>query len=360
MKITHDIIKPYLEKGLVESNRHDTLPLTIYNYTRECQFEGKWDEVTLQCRGLIMDDHGVIVARGFNKFFNYEEVENLGEIPLTDEYVYVQEKMDGSLGILFNYAGQWIMATRGSFNSEQAKKGLEILEQKYNLRKFHHTIAYLCEIIYPENRIVVNYNEERIMFLSAVSEGRELNWSTANALFHSSGILDEDIVKTSMVNITENIFKHYKNLNEADKEGFVLRFHPSNYRVKIKFEEYVRLHRLLTNFSNIDIWECLRTGTDMVEYLSDVPDEFDNWVRGTMESLNTEFNTIELTTKRLLTGVLSKGFSSRKDLAEWVFSNISRDYAGLVLAMMDGKDINDTVWRMIRPSYQKPFWQTKP
>lgn len=357
MKITHEIIKPYLESGMVESNRHDTLPLTIYNYTRECQFESKWDEVTLQCRGLILDDHGVIIARGFNKFFNYEEVENKGEIPVNDEYVYVQEKMDGSLGILFNYAGEWIMATRGSFHSDQAKRGLEILEEKYNLTKFHQSVAYICEIIYPENRIVVNYEDERIMFLSAVREGRELNWATAKALFHSSGILEEDVVWTAMDNITENIFKRYKNLNEPDKEGFVLRFHPSNYRVKIKFDEYVRLHRLLTNFSNLDIWNCLRTKTDMSDYLKEVPDEFDSWVKGVINSLNAEFSKIELTTKRMLTDALSQGFGSRKELAEWVFNNTPREYSGLVLGMMDGKDVDDTIWRMIRPVYQKPFWQ---
>ena len=38
------------------------------------------------------------------------------------------EKMDGSLGILFNYQDEWILATRGSFTSPQAIKGTEILK----------------------------------------------------------------------------------------------------------------------------------------------------------------------------------------------------------------------------------------
>jgi RNA ligase len=40
----------------------------------------------------------------------------------------VYEKMDGSLGIVFWYRGQWVVATRGSFTSDQANKAREILK----------------------------------------------------------------------------------------------------------------------------------------------------------------------------------------------------------------------------------------
>ena len=358
MKLTHAIIKPYLDQGLVEANRHKTLPLTIYNYSRECQFEQKWDEVTLQCRGIIIDDKDLIVARGFNKFFNYEEVANKGEIPLTDEYLYVQEKMDGSLGILFHYAGEWHMATKGSFHSDQATEGLAILKRKYDLSKFHTSVAYICEIIYPENRIVVNYADDRIIFLSAVSEGRELNWATANALFHSSGILEEDIVDTRMDKVSHGIFKELKSLNLTNKEGFVIRFHPSNYRVKLKFEEYVRLHRVLTNFSNIDIWDCLRNGDDLAAYLENVPDEFDTWVRDWVRALKFAFVMKELKGKKWLAKLLETPDLGKKEDALWIKSNVPSEFQGLVFSMLQDKDYAPAIWRMIRPEYQKPFWQT--
>lgn len=354
LQLTNAIIAPYVEQGLVEAKRHSRLPLTIYNYSRECQFEQKWDEVTLQCRGIILDDNDVIVARAFDKFFNYEEVRNTGTIPLHDEYVYFQEKMDGSLGILFHYADEWHMATKGSFESDQAKEGLSILKKKYDLNKFHKTLTYICEIIYPENRIVVDYGEEKIMFLSAVMEGRELNWTTAKAMFHSSGILEEDVVPTIVETISHNVFAQYKSRNEMGKEGFVLRFHPSNYRMKIKFDEYVRLHRLLTNFSNVDIWECLKAGTDMSVYLEEVPDEFDSWVRQWIKALTFAYVMKEKTAKDWLDKVPRSPL--RRDEADWIFANVPKEYQGLVFAMMDGKDYSDSIWRMIRPEYQKPFW----
>lgn len=356
MKLSKAIINPYIESGLIEENRHPSLPLTIYNYSRECQYEQKWDDVTLQCRGLILDHEDRIIARGFNKFFNYEEVQNKSEIPLNDEYVYVQEKMDGSLGILFHYSSDWHMATRGSFQSDQAVEGLKILKSKYDLDKFHPTVCYICEIIYPENRIVVDYADEKITFISAVMDGREVSFGTARALFHSSGIQEEDIVPTSIDTIREGLFSNLKSLNEYNKEGFVLRFHPSNYRMKIKFDEYVRLHRLLTNFSNVDIWECLRNGDSFSEFLDRVPDEFDSWVRDWIRALRFAYVMKELDAKNWLAKLLATPDVNAKTDALWIQANVPSDLQGLVFSMLNGKDYSASIWRMIRPEYQKPFW----
>jgi hypothetical protein len=111
--------------------------------------------------------------------------------------------MDGSLGILFYYEDEWIMATRGSFTSDQAIKGLEIVKNNYFLDAFLREYAYLVEIIYPENRIVVDYRKEKVTFLSVVlnrnfegwniSGDSELHWTTANSIFKCIGIKKKDI-----------------------------------------------------------------------------------------------------------------------------------------------------------------------
>ena len=126
MKLTKEILIQYEEEGWIRSQSHPTLPLRILNYTQKTQYESHWDEVTLNCRGLIIDSEYKVIVQPFGKFFNYEEIENQRKIPLSGDYVYVQDKMDGSLGILFWYESEWIMATRGSFTSDQAIRGLEI------------------------------------------------------------------------------------------------------------------------------------------------------------------------------------------------------------------------------------------
>ena len=124
MNFDLNILNKYISDGLVVKNDHPTLPISIYNYSRTCQYENKWDEITKACRGLILDQEGNVVAKGFDKFFNIEE-HKPEEIP--NEPFEVFEKLDGSLGILFWYQGKWILATKGSFTSDQAVRAKEIL-----------------------------------------------------------------------------------------------------------------------------------------------------------------------------------------------------------------------------------------
>jgi RNA ligase len=139
-----EILQKYHEEGLLHKQTHPTLDLTIWNYSPKVQYEKLWDDITIQCRGLVTNSKGEIVARPFKKFFNYEE-HTPEDIPNENYVVY--EKMDGSLGILFNYENEWILATRGSFTSPQAIKGKELLE-KYPLGKLNKNNTYLFEIIY--------------------------------------------------------------------------------------------------------------------------------------------------------------------------------------------------------------------
>jgi RNA ligase len=135
-------LNEYFDKGLVYKQIHPTLPLTIWNYTEKVQYENLWDEITLQTRGLVTDNEGNIIARPFNKFFNIEE----GKHTPTEKFE-VWEKMDGSLGIVFWYQGQWVVATRGSFTSDQAIKAKELLK-KYNTDIMFRHLTYCFEIIY--------------------------------------------------------------------------------------------------------------------------------------------------------------------------------------------------------------------
>ena len=354
----------YCEDGLLYKQSHPTLPLTIWNYTEKVQYEGLWDEVTLQCRGLITEDTtGTILVRPFRKFFNYEEVVGKGVIPSQGDYVYIQEKMDGSLGILFHYEGEWIMATRGSFASEQAIKGLEIVKSKYFLGSWSKEYAYLVEIIYPENRIVVNYGEEKIVFLSVVlneswkwepTDDTELHWSTAKMIFNNNGVEEEGIVKTEQhFNFSDELYKSLKEKNETNKEGFVLRFQPGNFRMKIKFEEYVRLHKVMTNLSTTAVWEVLSAGGSMDELLKDVPDEFYNKIKEYEDELKSRFQLIDTDYYDLFKYIQIKVQEYGGDRG--AFARLAKEYTypSLLFGLLDGKDISPNIWKLIKPEFRK-------
>ena len=73
MKYNLKVLEEYIDKGLVVKQNHPTLPLSIYNYSRTTQYDGMWDDITLNCRGLVLDNEGNVIAKPFPKFFNYEE-----------------------------------------------------------------------------------------------------------------------------------------------------------------------------------------------------------------------------------------------------------------------------------------------
>ena len=245
---TIKLMDAMLEQGYLIKRKHDKLPLWIYNYSQTCQFESVWNEATLMCRGLVLDESYNVIAKPFPKFFNWEELIRMGwDIP-KGKFTY-SDKMDGSLGILFNYEGETHIASRGSFHSDQAVEANLILKEKYPHIKFDKNITYLFEIIYPSNRIVVNYGEKRDLVLLGMIEtstGKDIDISDA-----PEGL---EITKQHEKPVS---FQSLKDLNTSNDEGFVIKFE-NGFRMKIKFEEYCALHRIVTNYNEKTVWEMLK------------------------------------------------------------------------------------------------------
>lgn len=333
--------------------KHPESDLLIWNYTQKCQFAKEWTEETMMARGLITDLEGNIKSRPFKKFFNYEE--HFGDDcklqPLPLEEFTVTEKMDGSLGILyFMPDGEPRIATRGSFTSDQAIKGTQILHKKLRDTKngfitFDRQYTWLFEIIYPENRIVVDYGKTEDLILLAC-----INTETGEETPVS--IIDSPFTKVKSYDFKD--LSKIKEIQEPNAEGFVIRF-KSGVRTKIKFAEYVRLHRLVTGVNAKTIWELLRNDDSFDDLLERVPDEFYEWVKETRKKLENEYEVIDqVICKNIYDEV--RILPTRKEQAMSMMGNEQdRQYAGIVFKMLDGEDYKDQIWKMIRPKAEKPW-----
>lgn len=341
MKLDINILNSYVEKGLLRNQSHPTLPLLIWNYTETCQYEGiHWDSITLMCRGLITDTDGNIVGRPFRKFFNIEE----NKYTSTKEFV-VLDKMDGSLGILYYYNDDWFMATRGSFTSDQAIEGEKIFKTKYPNYKNELIpgFTYCWEIIYPQNRIVVDYGN--------------LNDTILLAKIYNETGEDENIIpyqdKFSVVKMYN--FKDYTNIQELNwenSEGFIVMF-SNNDRVKIKFKDYVELHRVITNTSTRTVWEHLRDGKSMEDLVKNVPDEFFSWLTKTVNDLQSQYNDIELRAKQFVEE--NKELDQKEFALKLLNDNDYKSISGVCFTMRNNRDYSSGIWRMIEPAYEKAF-----
>jgi RNA ligase len=338
MDLSLRILNKYRNEGLLYSQVHPTLPLTIWNYTEKVQYEGLWDQVTLSCRGLVTDDKGVVFARPFKKFFNIEEGKH---IPSSSFEVY--EKMDGSLIIVFWYDGGWVLASRGSFTSDQAVAASKIFFDKLD-HNFSIGITYLFEFTANWNRIVVDYgDEDNLTLLGAIRTDDETE-ATYEQLEMIARGANCDVVKRY------DGIKDYSTLKgiiKDNQEGFVVRFYNGD-RMKIKGEEYLRLHKVMTNLSTTAVWEVLSNGGSMDDLLKDVPDEFYGKVKEYEKSLIVQFNQLEEEYQNHFDSIRRLGI--RKFFAQ---SALMFRHPSILFAMLDGKDISPIIWKIIKPEFCK-------
>jgi len=353
----HDLFRPgevtdAVALGHLGIQRHPEFDLTIYNYTSLCQISRSWTPVTSACRGLIAGPDGEILARPFPKFFNHSEVA-VPKFALTTPPI-VTEKMDGSLGVIYKRPdGRFSVSTRGSFLSDQAIWASQWLAIEMPGFVQPDGVTTLVEIIYPENRIVVDYGDRsELVLLGAVNiaTGADIPlweidwWPGARAEQHVG------------VGHMDDVYRFATGNEKEDDEGVVaVWYRPGepSFRLKVKHPEYVRLHRIITGINSKRVWEVLANGGDFTDVLDRVPDEFYGWVKGTISDLRKQYLDIEdAAYEQFAVICLNTEDGDRKGFAAKAKKS---PYPGLMFALLDGKDIEPTIWAMIKPKAEKPF-----
>jgi RNA ligase len=329
------------QAGFVRSNEHpEDNEMWILNYTEKAAYEGHWNNVTLNTRGLIVGPFCDILARAFPKFFNYGQV-GCPEIDL-DEPAVVSDKMDGSLGILYRekLTGKYAIATRGSFTSDQAIHATHILRTKYADYVPPKGITLLFEIVYPENRIVCDYGDmDDLVLLGSVDIASGDNWDACDLDWGWPGPKAESFPYRTMREALEA-------KPRAGKEGFVVHLLISDVRVKIKQEDYVRLHRIVTGLNARSVWAALIDGK-LAELIEQVPDEFHGFVHAVADELLNSVNAQyeEIYNEGLRIGIVDK---ERKEFAAEAVKSPNR--VALFL-LYDRKDVFQFLLEKAKPKH---------
>ncbi len=348
MKVDLEQIAALVAEGLLSTRPHQSGKLLIHNYTPQCQFARAWNPITLMCRGLVTDLDGNVIARPFPKFFNHDEHERfIGPLDWSQGFA-ATKKMDGSLGVLYPSGCEWAIATRGSFDSGQAKTATAIFRERgYGKAEYREGHTYLFEIIYPENRIVVDYGELRDLVLLEVLDTETGKGLPLDEIRYEAELIGCPVADPVEASAESLLAREGAPTNE---EGYVVRF-ADGTRVKIKFAEYVRLHKLLTGLNARLIWEHLRNGFDWKQLVEHVPDEFHDWVREIVADIEGKF----LAEMQRMQSVYCQCDVklSRKEVAEQFKK--TPDLAPALFAYYDGKAVDHIIWKNLRPEPSAPF-----
>jgi RNA ligase len=367
-------LRAAIDGGYVRDQVHPTVPLSIFNYTERAQFEQEWTPVTLQCRGLIVDEAGQVVARPWRKFFNYGDP-TTGVLDLNAK-AEVTVKMDGSLGILYPGDGGWAVATRGSFTSEQAMHATQVLRDRYGDFEPPAGMTVLFEIVYPANRIVCDYGAtDDLILLGAVDieTGESVGpdwvsgWWGPQADTFTAGTLAEALTLPPRPNA----------------EGVVVRLVDFGVMVKIKQADYVEMHRILTQTTARSVWEFIvvdecarliakpkhwgsRLGLDparaaeilalgdnwLDRLTSDVPDEFHGWLRATIDGFHRKARDLRQQLDQICKEGRARYGDDRPAFAA-AFKN--HEHSGALFLLYDDRDITTYVWRHLFPPPEKAW-----
>jgi RNA ligase len=345
------VLEAHIRNRVINRRSHPRLPLAILNYGQKAQFEQLWDSVVCRCRGLIYHyETGDIVAVPFAKFFNYDtgwREETFPENLPTDE-PEITRKLDGSLGILWRFQGHHGIATRGSFESEQAKWATAWFDKNTHPSKFPAGWTPLFEVIYPENRVVVRYDYEGLTIIGCVNNetGEEMTHDGLVEMGLSAGVPVVDKINETIEDLTLR--------DDENEEGFVACWHKDEgppLRVKIKFATYFRLHRLLTGTSPKRVWESLRDGQDLKAIMDDTPSHFNAWVQGWESKLTANFKEIEAEAVKRFSAV-GQFHPDRKTFAMWANQPENKQYAPALFKLLDKSPYADVIWKHVRPAIE--------
>jgi len=362
------------QESKLKKSKHPVHDLYIWNYSEIVQAHRLWTPTLMKCRGLITDVNGKIVARSFNKFFNIEEYTNIhlngnlngnlnfDGLPDTDFRVF--DKADGSLGILFHYNGSWMFSSRGSFTSEQAYKGLQMFKRNKKAKDLDTRYSYVFEIIYPENRIVVDYDDkEALIFLAAFCPEQDTEILDINDTCVFTYMKNQGFEVIEEYKDVDNI-QSLKELNIKNREGHVVRY-SNGLRLKIKFENYLAIHKLLSRLTVKNIFILFTEEKKVEDIIEHVPDEYHKFIIDTYNKFAELYDKIYTESKAIVDSNFLKDCSkkdsciskkdsciSKKDFVKNVGDHI---YKRVIFSMFDKKFRKSFIYDIIEREFENKF-----
>jgi RNA ligase len=328
----------YIDRCLVKAIPNGDF--VLLDYTAECEWNKMWDEHTRAARGLVMHKSSRIVARPFPKFFNLNDhaESQLSNLPRSTPEL--AEKLDGSLCIAWHdpFSSRWRITTRRSWQNPQIEAATRHLSPYF--KELDPRLTHCFELTADWNRIVVLYPEEKLTLIGLIDTETGQDYSYAHGRDYARermlSFVPFESAPVTSINLSAKV---------DNKEGYVARF-PNGLRVKLKYDQYFTLHKIVTGLSVRGIWEMLRArqGLDT----SALPPEFVKWYRDEVLKMQSLYKDVEAKALQIFRDTGER--STRKEYA----AEFTRhwDLAGVLFKMLDKQDYSDVIWKNLRPEHK--------
>lgn len=243
---------------------HNLLSL---NFSDKAFYRQRWNERTIQARGLFVDaDSGDIMLRSYNKFFNlYERPETHPEVlektlsfPLS-----VYRKQNGFLGIMSVVDGEVVLASKSQTGGQFAGYFREIYdtlakEEKDALKSLaeEYHCSFVFEVCHAEDRHIIDFDKNHLWLLDAIPNAYEIGGKDINETFSDkvkakvpivSGVMQKKVLLFEADSVQQVIDYAKAHRHDRDIEGVVCQ-DQQGYMFKLKFHYYTTMKKLRASF----------------------------------------------------------------------------------------------------------------
>lgn len=365
MDLTLENCLKYVEDGKLTMHESANGKLVGFKYSLGTVYGHYWDEITMQCRGIVFEKStGKIVAHPFDKFFNWQEIyaedgtyAEIGKIlcniknfePAVTKQFIALDKLDGSLAIVFCYENDWWVKTAGAFDSDQAVWAKKWLDANIDTSYLTEGYTYCFEIISNQDPHVCKYDYNGLVLLGFYNQNhRPAEFMDIVELAYK---LECRYATQMKFNSIEEALTYTKGL-DVNHEGFVLTF-KSGFKVKIKGLEYLEKFHMISGITKKDIrlhYDETRGCIDP-EYFASIPEE--------LTDMKLYAKKIDDLSRYIYDTCLPKvpliEHLEGREKYETAKTLVKSDYLCILMDMAKGKtNIWPKIWTIVRREIKEP------
>ena len=311
------------------------------------EFWDRYDGFYLECRSVVIDIHeNRLVVTPFKKFRNLNEceetsIENISKRIKDAKCVEFSDKLDGSMQAVRYYNDSIVMCGSTSLNPEfswRLKDGYKMLFNRagyVDLIMDNPLLTFIFEYISMKDAHVVVYSKEQEgLYLIGIRNsvtGDEYSYKTIREFADKYSIPSTTVFNKTL----DDVIKELDDKKSNEAEGFVVNI--DGYKVKIKYNDYVNMHRVLSEISSVNlVIKNIADGT-FDDMISKVPVAYKDRV---MKTANIVFKYLHDTEMEIKECFDKAPKGDKKEFMLWVEHNVPNKIKAFVREKYYGKEYN--------------------
>lgn len=312
------------------------------------EFWDRFDNFYRECRSIVINVvSDEIAILPFNKFFNINELDETNidvvkERMLNAKSIEITDKLDGSMqcGRFYNnkiiMSGSKSLSVNDSWRLADGYKMLTTNENYVQMLAENPDLTFIFEYLSYEDSHVVIYSEDDYgLHLIGVRN------TITGELYSYQVMLDyakKYNVKTTTLFVDKTLDEIMESLDDYksnEKEGFVLNI--DNFMVKIKYNDYVAMHKILSQISSINL--IIKAIGDGIfdDFISKIPTSYRQRVLDVANKIFKYMSLIKTDIEKYYNQTIELEFVEKM---KYIQQNVPKSLQGMVINKVKGNEIN--------------------